>query len=230
MSKDKIHAYGVTPPLAPDERPGATGGARAKNRQNRTEELVDAALRLFLERGLEAVTVLDIANEAGLAKGSFYRYFDSKTTLIETMIEPVSVSAAEVLEACNEELAEAKSTSELMTAYQRMALQLSALFLRHRYVIHFYLQESRNVAAPEREPLRALQRSIDEYALELTRSARTHGLLRPTNPKVSAFAVIGAVEKLLLHTLSDESIDEPTAVASSLIDLVLHGIATDPDS
>lgn len=55
-------------------------------RQLRAEQtkalIVAAALRLFRERGFEAVTVEDITTTAGVARGSFYTYFKSRSEII----------------------------------------------------------------------------------------------------------------------------------------------------
>ena len=50
----------------------------AENRRT----IVEAAGRLFRERGFEAVTVAEIMQEAGLTHGGFYGYFESKDELI----------------------------------------------------------------------------------------------------------------------------------------------------
>jgi TetR/AcrR family transcriptional regulator, transcriptional repressor for nem operon len=44
--------------------------------------ILDAAGRLFRERGFEAVTVAEIMKAAGLTHGGFYGYFESKDELI----------------------------------------------------------------------------------------------------------------------------------------------------
>lgn len=55
-------------------------------RQKRAEEtkqaILQSGLRLFNERGFDAVTVEDITRAAGVAKGSFYTYFSTKSDLI----------------------------------------------------------------------------------------------------------------------------------------------------
>jgi TetR/AcrR family transcriptional regulator, transcriptional repressor for nem operon len=43
--------------------------------------IIDAASRLFRKRGFDAVTVVDIMQEAGLTHGAFYGHFASKTAL-----------------------------------------------------------------------------------------------------------------------------------------------------
>jgi TetR/AcrR family transcriptional repressor of nem operon len=44
--------------------------------------ILEAAGRLFRERGFESVTVTDVMNSAGLTHGGFYGYFESKADLI----------------------------------------------------------------------------------------------------------------------------------------------------
>ena len=53
----------------------------------RPEEILDAALAEFTERGFEAARVEDIAKRAGISKGGVYLYFPSKTALLEALIE-----------------------------------------------------------------------------------------------------------------------------------------------
>lgn len=46
------------------------------------QQLLDTALILFRERGYEATTIEDIAQQAGVAIGSFYHYFRSKRQML----------------------------------------------------------------------------------------------------------------------------------------------------
>ncbi|MBU9720935.1 MULTISPECIES: TetR/AcrR family transcriptional regulator [Bacillaceae] len=44
--------------------------------------IIEAAIKLFSIKGFDATSIQDIANECGIAKGSFYSYFKSKDTLL----------------------------------------------------------------------------------------------------------------------------------------------------
>ena len=48
----------------------------------RRQEILVAAKRVFVEKGYDAATINDIAAEAGVAAGSIYRYFENKGDLI----------------------------------------------------------------------------------------------------------------------------------------------------
>jgi TetR/AcrR family transcriptional repressor of nem operon len=54
--------------------------------------ILDAAGRLFRERGFDAVTVSDVMRAAGLTHGGFYGYFPSKDALIAASLKQLLAS------------------------------------------------------------------------------------------------------------------------------------------
>ena len=67
----------------------------------RPDEVLDAALALFIEKGFAATRVEDIAKRAGLSKGAVYLYFPSKeavlAALVQRAIVPIADSALQTL-------------------------------------------------------------------------------------------------------------------------------------
>ena len=59
--------------------------------ENRRTEIVEAALRLWSERGYDATSVAAIAAEVGLTKGTLYLYFDSKLALLDEVLRRYSL-------------------------------------------------------------------------------------------------------------------------------------------
>jgi AcrR family transcriptional regulator len=62
--------------------PGATTGRRERKKAATRKAIADAALRLFLERGYDAVTVREVAEEADLSATTLLNYFPSKESLV----------------------------------------------------------------------------------------------------------------------------------------------------
>lgn len=58
-----------------------------KDPEERRQELIDAAERLFMEKGYEATAVSDIVQDVDVAQGTFYYYFPSKEEILEAIIE-----------------------------------------------------------------------------------------------------------------------------------------------
>lgn len=51
------------------------------------EQLIEAASRLFRERGVESVSVPEVMAEIGLTRGGFYKHFESKEALVAAAVE-----------------------------------------------------------------------------------------------------------------------------------------------
>jgi AcrR family transcriptional regulator len=59
---------------------------RARRKESRPSELLQAALELFVERGFAATRLEDIASRAGVSKGTLYLYFKSKDDLFKAVV------------------------------------------------------------------------------------------------------------------------------------------------
>ncbi len=57
-----------------------------KEYDERKNEIIDAAERLFRTKGYEKCTVNDILKEVAIAKGTFYYYFKSKEEVMDAMV------------------------------------------------------------------------------------------------------------------------------------------------
>ena len=60
---------------------------RTKPPEVRLDELMGAAQALFLEKGVDATTISEITEAAGVAKGTFYVYFPSKHEMLQALAE-----------------------------------------------------------------------------------------------------------------------------------------------
>jgi AcrR family transcriptional regulator len=57
-----------------------------RRKQDRPQELLAAALELFVERGYAATRLEDVATRAGVSKGTLYLYFDGKESLFKSVV------------------------------------------------------------------------------------------------------------------------------------------------
>jgi AcrR family transcriptional regulator len=55
--------------------------------EDRREQIIDAAMRVFSQKGFTRATNKDIAREAGITPGLIYHYFESKEALLKVVIE-----------------------------------------------------------------------------------------------------------------------------------------------
>ncbi|HEY1098705.1 MAG TPA: helix-turn-helix domain-containing protein, partial [Myxococcota bacterium] len=192
--------------------------------KERTKSLTDAALKLFLERGIGAVTIEDITTSAGVAKGSFYRYFDDKQAIVEELLAPLYDVVSAAFEQSFATLKVASTPADVVVAYEQLAEGFLKLLLEAGDIALLYLQENRGPARGPRAPVVRLAELIVDKGIEHTAAVRAHGILRPFPAELSTLAVIGAAEVILYRMLSGTLQSDPLEAAGQLIVLVLDGI------
>jgi AcrR family transcriptional regulator len=63
----------------------------------RRNEILDVAMRLVYTQGYEQMSIQDILDALGMSKGAFYHYFQSKSDLLEALIERMMEEAEKVI-------------------------------------------------------------------------------------------------------------------------------------
>lgn len=64
----------------------------------RRSELIATAQQLFYTKGYERTSVSDIVKAVGVAQGTFYYYFDSKTAVLEALVDELVAQAQTILQ------------------------------------------------------------------------------------------------------------------------------------
>ena len=69
-----------------------------KNKQIKRESLLETAFNLFTSKGIHKTSISDIVDNAGVAKGTFYLYFQDKYDIRNKLIAHKSgeVSAGQI--------------------------------------------------------------------------------------------------------------------------------------
>jgi AcrR family transcriptional regulator len=65
-----------------------TATLKDKTNSLRRAHILEAAIKVFAEKGFHAATVKDVATEAGVADGTIYNYFENKSALLMGLLDP----------------------------------------------------------------------------------------------------------------------------------------------
>ncbi len=164
----------------------------------RPEEVLDAALDLFIERGFEATRVDDIANRAGISKGAVYLYFQSKRAILEGLIQRAVSPIAE-------------NVAGLGTSFEGDPRHLLSMVLKmvgqqladpHTFKIpKLVLREA--IIDPEiAETYRkAVLDKVIPVMVALIRKGIADGYLRPVDPELTVRSIVGPI---MLHLMMSE--------------------------
>ena len=183
--------------------------------ENRRNQLLDVALALFAERGLENVSIKDIAAEAEIASGLIYHYFGSKDDLLMAVCQ--RYNPLPEFEAIAQELSDLPVRQGLTLFAQR----LSTLLPEKRRVIRLLVREMlspRSIMLAEVLALR--QQGIALLSGYLQRRIDA-GELRPHQPLVPIHMLISSALVLML-------LDQPLeAYVEQFVETLLDGIGAE---
>lgn len=94
-------------------------------KERKRELILDTAFDLILENGYSNTKIIDIANKAGIGKGTVYEYFESKEALILELIDKrVRRDYAKVCEAMDK----VPACTEKLTEYFRLEIKTTAKY------------------------------------------------------------------------------------------------------
>ena len=210
-------------PILPDYSAAALTD-RSITPEEKRRQILAAAVRVFARKGFHTSRVGDIAEEAGVAHGLLYHYFDSKDELLETIFH----------ETWSELLAAMRDVEESDAPAREQLRGVAAILLRSwrrdPELVRVLVREvARSPQLQERlvevgEAFAAIRRMIE-------RGQADGDFRADLDPRLASFVFYGALEETLtgwaFGQLPDD--DEQVALAeATIVDVVCGGFAAVP--
>lgn len=195
--------------------------ARPNVSEKRKRQILQAAARVFVNKGLDAARMEEIAQEAGLSVGGVYWYFKGKEAIIHALLQEMfdadlnglrrvltaeGAVQARLLEYVRSGLAPAAEQSPLSNELYSLATRDEAA----RGHLLAYLNEYQRVLAE------LIQQGIDR------------GELRPVAPMTAALTLLAAYEGFMELTMLGLLAPDPEAALLAMLDLLLTGMSQPP--
>ena len=197
-------------------------------KQNKKSLIIEAAAKVFANRGYSGTLMADIAAEAGIGKGTIYEYFPSKEGLFFAVFEwfvqitkaeaKISISAlggsaSERLKALNDALL--RSWLDMLDMYSLVMEFWSASAssqMRQRFKLAF----------------REGYRDFRQIVSALIRDGVEAGEFQPeVDAESVAAALVGAWDALLLQAWFDEGFD-PLTTSRKFMNVLINGLISKP--
>lgn len=93
-----------------------------KPKEERRDNIISSALKLFSERGFHITTIPDIAEKVGMSVGNFYNYFKSKDILAKELVVYISTYLGDEIAKINDQKI---STKEKVSAIVKMYFKMA---------------------------------------------------------------------------------------------------------
>jgi AcrR family transcriptional regulator len=191
--------------------------AALSDEERRTEEILGAAFRVFSIKGYHNSTVDDIAQEAGISKGTCYQYFEGKEDIFIATME----RSLETL------LAEADAAAvEAKDALMRLGIKGLTFISKYRDVQFMFMGVvSEALGGNKRLKVKAAEAytRVAEYLARDIEMGIEEGIFRPVDPMTVAYGLIGIAEIVGDRYIVEEEFDVLHFFVN-LMDFLQHGL------
>ncbi|MHB9072478.1 MAG: TetR/AcrR family transcriptional regulator [Desulfobaccales bacterium] len=188
----------------------------------RTREILAAARTLLDQRGLEAMTMDEIAAVAGVAKGTLYLYFQSKDDLILAMMSQVGEN---ILHDVESSLHSPGTPSERLI---RMVAVLLGYLERERLLFPIYAREVLQRKQKSREgfwwQIQEMEEKFVSLVTDLFAEGIAAGQFIPANPRLLTFLIRGLVRATGYYQRDEGQVDVAEEALPVILTLLSSGL------
>jgi TetR/AcrR family fatty acid metabolism transcriptional regulator len=188
--------------------------------EDKRQQLLWAAVRVFARKGFHASRVGDIAEEAGVAHGLLYHYFKSKDQVLEAVFQEnwsILVARIESVEETDEPAGD---------QIRHIAAIVLRTWLHLPEVVRVVIQEfGRSPELPER--IGELTRPIEVLQRVIARGIERGEFRQEIDPGFAATVVYGSIDELLTGWVLGRlpaGEDDVAAAEQTLCEVILGGL------
>lgn len=189
-------------------------------RSARRAQVLRHAKRIFARKGYHRTNVADIISRAGIARGTFYLYFQNKKDLFEELLDQVVSEITERIHRLKVGAGEPEPVEQLRNNLQRVVdyvlaeRELVDILLNHS--VGFDRELDERITAFYDRIAAAIKRSLD-LGIEMN-------LVRPCDTRIVAYSILGGIKEVV-GLLSREETADTSGLVEQMLNFGLRGVA-----
>lgn len=190
----------------------------------RADEIIDAAARVFAERGYHGTTTQAIADVLGMRQASLYYYFPSKEAALEEVCARGTDGFVEGAERVMQ-----MDVPPLERLKLLIASHLAPIYTMPDYV-RVFINERRYLPDASRRRVGRKSRRIERFFEQVIQDGIDNGSIRAgTNPRLAMLAVLGMCNAVINWRETDRSQDIG-GIAAGFAEIVAKGLTFPEDA
>ncbi|GAB4529036.1 MAG: fatty acid metabolism transcriptional regulator FadR [Anaerolineae bacterium] len=187
----------------------------------RRNQILDAAVAVFAQKGFHPTTVKDVAREAGIADGTIYNYFKNKTALLLGIFERMQASVQQGDTRTSLEAMDVRTFMHVFLSQPLVALRTDNFELFRVIVSEMMVNDELRTLYQERilQPTIASAEQVLQQWVE-------NGAIKPVDVGLTVRALSGMVMGLMIESILGDALLEAKwdELPNFLTDLLMDGL------
>lgn len=194
-----------------------------ESRERRRESLVRAATQVFSEKGYHQASVADIIQQAGVARGTFYLYFQSKRQVFDCILDQL----LQQVQGSIKPILMGPGAPSPLEQLKRTLRAIISLALKEREQTRILLDRAIGLDAESDARLTEFYDSLSSRIEAAIRHGVALGFVRPCAPDVAARCVLGITKEIIGHeSAGDSTVVELDEILEEILSFALTGLLT----
>ncbi|MGA7379985.1 MAG: TetR/AcrR family transcriptional regulator [Terriglobales bacterium] len=193
-------------------------------REKRRKELLHAATTVFASKGYWTASISDIIEAAGVARGSFYRYFQSKQQIFVAIVDQFREEEKLLVQQLDQ-LSASPHRDDFQKQVRIGIRSWLEFYHRNLDAARIVVQDANMIdpaSARKREDLRcSVRTALARMILNRQKSGLYH---RRISPDVAAHFLLGMFDEIATNCLEKAKKTDLHTLADQFVDFELHGL------
>ncbi len=185
--------------------------------ENRKEEIVTMASKLFKEKGFSAVSMRDIAQSLGIKAASLYNHITSKQEILSIII----IGVAEKFTSGMDEVV--NSDDDTISKLERIIELQVNITVNNSDALGSLNNDWMHLSEPQLSYFLELRNQYEESFRQVIKSGVQKGALEPLNIEVMLFSILSTLRTLYLWYAKKEGVDTKELVVQ-MKKVLLRGV------
>ncbi len=179
---------------------------REREKLNRRNEILEAARKVFAEKGYETATVDDVANAAELSKGTIYLYFKSKSDLFLSTMEMgmrqvISNFTDAIADNGDDPIAGIREIIYRQLVFCDENIDMFKIVASESFHVEIHSEMNKNNGFKKRATNDMLENT--KLLADYIQKGIDMGIFKKLNPKDAAFALLSIIRGFAFHWITD---------------------------
>jgi len=197
---------------------------RAKKAEERRAEIIDAATDCFSENGYHSTGVSDIIARAGIARGTFYLYFQSKHEIFQAILDDFILQLSGKVETI--ELGVDKSPA--LQLRENVARVVDAVASRPA-ISKIIFNEAVGLDSETQDRLKLFYKRLLEIIQSSIRLGIRFGIVKNVDERVASCVILGSIREVVVqNTIFKNTRIGRKAMVDGLLNILVGGLGNSP--
>jgi len=193
--------------------------------RERKVQILSHAARLFGDRGYHDTSISDIIAASGIARGTFYLYFENKRAIFEELLDGLLGDILDRVKAVDTSDGAASPREQLIDNITRVI----ELFADERHMLAILFKGAVGLDKEFDAKLSGFYGKLTEEMEGSLALGQEMGLVRPCDPRFAARIALGAFKEMLHERFYNDAreTEDPRHLAAEVLDLFSKGVLVD---